>query len=220
MNKSDQTFPGTHTLLVLYDLKKDEITNRIKEFRENIKNSEERVFAELCFCLCTPQSKAMVCWKAISKLVENRLLYTGSEAEIAPFLASVRFGERKAAYIVGARTFFSKDGGLRIKERLKAFGDIFDLREWLVRNIKGLGMKEASHFLRNMGLGLDFAILDRHVLRNLKRLGAIVEIPRNLTKRNYETIERMMISVAEEIGVSMAELDLVLWSIETGIVFK
>lgn len=220
MNRSDPESSDMNTLLGLYNLRKDEIQNRIREFKGRMEDSEERIFAELCFCICTPQSKATACWEAVSTLVENGLLYRGSEAEITPFLNDIRFGDRKAIYIVGARRFFTKDDRLKIKERLKAFSDNFELREWLVRNVKGLGMKEASHFLRNVGLGMDLAILDRHVLRNLRRLHVIREIPKHLTRRDYETIERKMRSFAEKTGIPMADLDLLLWSLETGIVFK
>jgi len=208
------------TLLNLYDLRKDEIRNRVKQFREKMTDSEENIFAELCFCLCTPQSKATVCWEAISTLMENMLLFTGSEKEMIPYLTGIRFGERKATYIVGARRFFTKDSRLRIKESLKPLDGASELREWLVKNIKGLGMKEASHFLRNTGLGLELAILDRHVLRNLRRLNVIREVPMHLTKHDYETIEKKMISFAEKTSIAIAELDLLLWSLETGMIFK
>jgi len=220
MRKSDLRLLDMNALLDLYDSTREEIRKRVDEFRGNMGSSEERIFAELCFCICTPQSRATVCWKAISTLMENGLLYRGLEVEIAPFLIGVRFNKRKAACIVEARRFFTKGGILWLKERLKASTDIFELREWLVRNVKGLGMKEASHFLRNVGLGLDLAILDRHVLKSLKRLGIVTELPVSLTKRKYEKMENMMKSFAQKIGIPMAELDLLLWSSETDMIFK
>jgi len=220
MRRFDLTLLDMNALLDLYDSRRGEIRKRVDEFRSNMENSEERIFAELCFCICTPQSKATICWKAISTLMENGLLYTGLEVEIAPFLIGIRFSKKKAGCIVGARRFFTKDGILGLKERLKVSTDIFELREWLVSNVNGLGMKEASHFLRNMGLGLNLAILDRHILRNLKRLGVIREIPASLNKSRYEKTESMMKSLAEEVGIPMADLDLLLWSFETGMIFK
>ncbi len=207
------------SLIDFYDERKDEIKKRIGEFKEGIDYSEERIFSELCFCLCTPQCKAETCWKVISALVENRLLFTGSEDEIARHLC-VRFRNVRARHIVKARRFFSQDGRLKIGDKLKAFDDTFVLRKWLVGNIKGFGMKEASHFLRNIGLGLELAILDRHILKNLERLGVIERIPTNLSKRSYEQIEKRMKTFAMRIGLPMAELDLLLWSFETGMIFK
>jgi len=67
-------------------------------------------------------------------------------------LKSVRFSDSKAKYIVEARDMFSNDGKLQLKSRISSFYNPFELREWLVENVKGLGYKEASHFLRNIGL--------------------------------------------------------------------
>jgi len=64
------------------------------------------------------------------------------------------------------------------------FNENKDMREWLIRSIRGIGYKEASHFLRNIGLGENLAILDRHILKNLKFFGVIEEIPASLPKKN------------------------------------
>lgn len=84
----------------------------------------------------------------------------------------------------------------------------------------GLGYKEAGHFLRNVGLGEDLAILDRHILKNLVLLGVIDEVPASLTKRRYLEIERRMIEFSKKTGIPMGHLDLLLWSKETGEIFK
>jgi len=86
--------------------------------------------------------------------------------------------------------------------------------------VKGLGYKEASHFLRNIGLGEEFAILDRHILRNLKDLQVIPEIPATLTRKRYLEIEEKVRRLAKDIGIPMGHLDLLLWSKETGHIFK
>jgi len=81
-------------------------------------------------------------------------------------------------------------------------------------------MKEASHFLRNIGLGKDLAILDRHILKNLKEYGVINEIPKSITKKVYIAIEDKMREFSKRINIPMDELDLLFWSKETGIIFK
>jgi len=95
-----------------------------------------------------------------------------------------------------------------------------EMREFLVRNIKGMGYKEASHFLRNIGLGENLAILDRHILKNLISLGVIDSIPKTLTRKKYLKIEKKMREFAKDIGIPMAHLDLVLWFKEAGLIFK
>ena len=87
-------------------------------------------------------------------------------------------------------------------------------------NVKGLGYKEASHFLRNIGRGKNLAILDVHILRNLKRCGVIRKIPATLTKKTYLDTEERMRKLAANINIPLEELDLLFWSLETGFVFK
>ena len=207
-------------LQVLYSEKKNAIQKRLQEFRQVMQWSDEDVFAELCFCLLTPQSSAKTCWDAVTRLKQETLMLKGTPVQLEPLLRAVRFGESKARYIVEARNTFSKDGRLEVKPRLASFYNQFELREWLVENVKGLGYKEASHFLRNIGLGEEFAILDRHILRNLNRLGVIAEIPTAITKNRYLEMEEKLRRFAEKIGIPMADLDLLFWSRETGWIFK
>jgi len=207
-------------LQALYQERKEAIQKRLAEFGQVMHWKDEEVFAELCFCLLTPQSSAKVCWEAVTVLKERTLLLKGQPPELEPHLRSVRFSEGKAKYIVEARNMFSKDGKLELKSQISSFYNPFELREWFVENVKGLGYKEASHFLRNIGLGEGFAILDRHILRNLNRLGVITEIPATITKKRYLEIEEKLRRFATEIGIPIADLDLLFWSRETGWIFK
>jgi N-glycosylase/DNA lyase len=207
-------------LQTLYGEKRDAIQTRLKEFREILNRNDNDVFAELCFCLLTPQSSAKTCWAAVSRLRERSLLLKGEAKEIQPQLNDVRFGDSKAKYIVEARATFTKGGKLYLKSHLSSFTNPFELREWMVENVKGLGYKEASHFLRNVGLGEEFAILDRHILRNLKRLEVIPEVPVSITKKRYLEVEEKLRRFSREIGIPLADLDLLFWSRETGWIFK
>ena len=94
------------------------------------------------------------------------------------------------------------------------------MREWLVKNVSGLGYKEATHFLRNIGRNGGLAILDRHILRNLKRYGAIRSLPTSLSRKHYLSIERRFKTFADRIGIPIDELDLLFWSMETGEIRK
>jgi len=208
------------SLQALYQERKEAIQKRLAEFRQVMQWKDEEVFAELCFCLLTPQSSAKVCWEAVTALKERTMLLKGQPSELEPLLKSVRFSDSKAKYIVEARDMFSDDGKLQLKSRISSFYNPFELREWFVENVKGLGYKEASHFLRNIGLGEGFAILDRHILRNLNRLGVIPEIPATITKKRYLEIEEKLRRFATEIGIPIADLDLLFWSRETGWIFK
>jgi len=112
------------------------------------------------------------------------------------------------------------NGILRIKDRLRQIGEPRQIREWLVSNVKGMGYKEASHFLRNIGMGEDMAILDRHVLKSMKILGIIDAIPKNINKRDYLEMEKKLRDFSERIKIPLSHLDLLFWSKETGELFK
>ena len=203
-----------------YSLRKEAIKRRLEDFKKVWQQTDKRIFAELCYCLCTPQSKAEVCDRVITKLEKNNLLFVGSRKQIRPFLNLVRFPENKTEYIVEAREFFTEDRELKIKERIKSFDNMQELREWLADNIMGLGYKEASHFLRNIGLGEELAILDRHILKNLEKYKVIEDIPKTLTRKKYLEIEKKMKEFSEKINIPLAELDLLFWSEETGKILK
>jgi len=207
-------------LLKKYEAKKTEIKKRLDEFRKIKDMEDEIIFAELAFCLCTPQSKATTCWNAVQALVKNNLLYSGEKEQIKPFLNAVRFNENKSNYIIEARMMFSDGNKLNVKKFVGSSENPHKLREWLAENVNGMGMKEASHFLRNIGIGNGLAILDVHILKNLKRYGVIEDLPKNLNKKKYLEIENRMKKFAEDTGIPIDELDLLLWSEETGFVFK
>lgn len=206
----------------IYGNKKKDIISRLKEFEDLwSQKNDEAIFTELAFCLLTPQSKAKSCWNAIRLLDEDDILLKGNADRIKTVLKKcVRFHNKKAEYLVNARSLFLKDGRLSIKSILSGFPDVYTCREWLVKNIKGLGFKEASHFLRNIGSGEDVAILDRHILRNLKLLGLIEEIPTSLSSARYKHIEKNMTEFAKKIDIPLSHLDLLLWYKETGEIFK
>ncbi len=209
------------TVMAAYASIRDQIVARLSEFRHLwAEGSEEDLFAELVFCLLTPQSRARVCWAAVERLREANLLLKGNARDLEEMLTGVRFKRTKAGYIVAARGIFMEGGTLDVRGRVGKFSTPSEAREWLVRTVKGMGYKEASHFLRNVGLGEDLAILDRHILKNLRALDVIEEVPSSLTRRRYLEIEGRMRDFSEAAGIPMAHLDLLLWYMETGEVFK
>jgi N-glycosylase/DNA lyase len=200
-------------LLKEYEHKKDDIRKRLREFEEMGKGSAEDIFAELCFCILTPQSNARQCDKAIRELKKKKLLFEATAGAIRPILRGrSRFHNKKAGYLVNARRSFDRSW-------LYA-GNIPDVRKKIAENIKGIGYKEASHFLRNIGMGSDIAILDRHILKNLKRYGVIDRVPSSMSVKSYLDIEERARSFATSMGLAREELDLLFWSRETGEIFK
>jgi len=219
MDHSAEIFPLTvEELMQLYNPVKPQIEARLMDFRHIWETaSDEDLFRELVFCLLTPQSKAKTCWKAVQRLDQKCMMAEAMPAQISEELVGVRFNLRKGEYICLARNMFSSRS---LRAMLAEFAGPTAARVWLVENVKGLGYKEASHFLRNIGLGEDLAILDRHILKNLSLLGVIKEVPSSPTKKMYLEIERKMTAFSKEAKIPMGHLDLLLWYKEAGEVFK
>lgn len=221
MGQKRKQAPEPAGLSALYTANKSAIIRREAMFERFLNHSsEKRTFAELSFCLLTPQSNAVNCWSAVRDMNKNRVLFEGSERDISKYIACARFRNKKAEYIVAARELLTESGALRLKKKLGEFKCPFTAREWFVENIKGMGYKEASHFLRNVGKGRGLAILDRHILKNLKALAVLSEAPVSLTKKKYLEIEKEMGDYAELSGIPMNHLDLLFWFRETGKIFK
>ncbi len=208
-------------LLTTYKKIKPKIEKRLTEFKELwTSGSEFDIYCELIFCLFTPQSKAKICNEAVLMLQEKGLLIDGTEEQLGKELNIVRFRYTKAKNVVDSRKVFFKNGNISIKPIIKKFKTPMDARDWLVENVRGMGYKEASHFLRNIGQGEQLAILDRHILRNLALLRVINEIPKTMTGKRYLEIEQKLLKFAKEIEIPPVQLDLLFWYRETGEIFK
>lgn len=195
------------------------IERRLSDFRRVGLGTDQELFSELAYCLLTPGTSARRGDEAVRDLTASGLLWRGSRNQIASLLRSrIRFHNHKAARLVGARERFLEGEG-SLGEWLRATPPD-EARRHLVLNVDGLGYKEASHFLRNVGRGEDFAILDRHILKNLVHHGVLPEIPKALTAKRYVAIEENVRAFAEDVRIPVAAIDLLFWSRETGEVFK
>ena len=206
----------------IYENIKSRIEERLEEYRKIWRDGDNKdIFCELAFCILTPQSKARNAWKAISELRDNNLLFTGSEEEMLPFLNIVRFNRTKAKNLYILRKQMTDENGKFItKDFFSTFNSAFEMREWIVKNIRGMSYKEASHFLRNVGFGQELAILDRHILKNLVALDVIKEIPKTVTPKLYKEIEEKLKEYCKEIDIPMENIDLLLWYLEAKDIFK
>jgi N-glycosylase/DNA lyase len=205
----------------IYNRKRGEIELRLNEFKEIWETgTKEEFFVELVFCILTPMARGKYCSIAVSNMLRTGVLFTGDSSEIARELTGARFIYKKSAYIVEAREKLLRDSTTSLKSIISRMDDGHKAREWMVQNVKGIGYKEASHFLRNIGFAQNLAILDRHILKSLHSIGVIEEIPGSLSRSRYLDIEKRMIEFSEAVRIPMSYLDLVLWYKETGEIFK
>ena len=191
------------------------VDSRMKEFDEMGKKSNHDLFKELCFCLMTANFSASGGLKIQNAVGDG--FHTMPEEELAKQLAILghRFPNMRAKFIVEARQH--KDN---IKEILDSFQTDVERRKWFAENVKGLGMKESSHFLRNIG-HKNVAIIDFHIIDLMARHG-VIEKPKNksLTPKKYIEIENILNELSKKTQTSLGELDLYLWYDETGKILK
>lgn len=172
------------------------VRRRLREFKNNKDH-----FSELCFCILTANTSAEMGIKCQREI--GGRFRTLPKKRLAAKLKSLgyRFYNRRAEFIAEARS-----------------KEIIPDRDWLVKNIKGIGMKEASHFLRNIGFD-DYAIIDFHIVDLLVR-HSLIQRPKTMTRKRYLEIEDVLRKLAKKAGLTLAELDLYLWYMETGKILK
>ncbi|OLE53558.1 MAG: hypothetical protein AUG51_12735 [Acidobacteria bacterium 13_1_20CM_3_53_8] len=197
------------------------IRARLAEFRAVWDEAgDERLWEELVYCIFTAGASARMGLRSVEAV--RHLLFEGSHEELTNALQGVhRYPRSRPGYIVVTREYLREDCGMRLRERLQSFTDAVARRDWLAKEkrIKGLGYKESSHFLRNVGLR-GYAILDKHILRCLAELGVIESAQPPATRSRYLETEERLRRFARDTRIDFEELDLVLWSMKTGEVLK
>lgn len=188
------------------------IKNRMNEFKKFGADKQDKVFSELCFCLLTANFQAEKCIRIQHEMERDFEIIPRDE--LAKKLKEVghRFWPQRADRIVEARECKTELCSLVFKKSGK------EMRDWLVKNVNGLGMKESSHFLRNIGYE-DVAIIDFHIV-DLLVDEKFIERPKTITPKKYLEIEKVLEILGEKVKLNLAELDLYLWYLETGKVLK
>lgn len=186
------------------------INQRLKEFQSFKSRPTEEWFQELCFCILAANSKQKTAQQIEQSLTHKKLLSMPTQ-NLAQYIKNSkhRFHNNKAKYITEARKHKDIKNILAKQE---------NKRDWLVKKIKGLGYKEASHFLRNTGT-TNLAILDRHIV-NAMAESNLIQKPKTLTPKLYKEFEQTFNSIAKKLNTSPAKLDLQIWYLKTGKVAK
>lgn len=198
-----------------------EIRARLAEFQAVWHGgADERLWEELVYCIFTAGASARMGLRSVEAV--RALLARGDHAALEAALVGVhRYPRARSGYVVVTRDFLRDHCRMRLRERLDSFRDPVERRDWLARErgIKGLGYKEASHYLRNIGYR-GYAILDKHIMRSLAELGVTDSPLPPATRARYLAAEEAMRSFAGEVAIDFDELDLVLWSMKTGEILK
>jgi N-glycosylase/DNA lyase len=206
-----------------YAQRRKEIRARLREFRRVWQTaSDSRLWEEMVYCIFTAGASAKMGLRSVDAL--RPLLRMGAQAEMTKALVAAgahRFPNARPGYVIVTRDYLEESFSMQLRRRLESFGDPMERRDWLAREprIKGLGYKESSHFLRNIGFK-GYAILDKHIVRCLCEL-KVIDSPKPPTSRGrYLETEDRMRRFAAEMRIDFDELDLLLWSTRTGEILK
>jgi N-glycosylase/DNA lyase len=200
--------------------KRAAIQARLAEFAQlRAEADDARLFEELAYCIFTAGASARMGLNSVERVRD--LLRDGTQEQLAAALTGAhRYPNSRASYLISARASLVADCQLQLRARLDSFGEDREARrDFFVQNIKGIGYKEASHYLRNIGYR-GYAILDKHILRTLHDFGLIESSEPPTTKKKYLALEELMRKFAEEHTIDFDELDLLLWSNKTGEILK
>lgn len=203
-------------LKTLYSEKKETIQAQLNEFKLAQEQADDRrIFEELTFCILTSAVGPKVGAKSLEAIKD--ILLEGSEEDILERLKGVHKYPEKAYYIVHTRDYLKNEYDLKLNSLINSYKDPLELREFFALNkdVKGLGLTQASHFLRNIGIK-GYAILDRNVVRSLYDLGVLDNPKPPTTKKKYIDAEEKMKGFASELGIEIEELDMLLWSMKRG----
>ena len=212
-------------LQLSYEMKRAPIRARMAEFAALRAADDALLFEELVYCILTAGASAKMGLNSIQRV--RRHLARGSHLRLERLLMGAhRYPRARSGYVVTTREFLKQDCGLRLRERLESFGgdggeDAEARRDFFARSkgVKGIGYKEASHYLRNIGYG-GYAILDKHILNTLHECGVIDAPDAPTTKIKYLALEASMREFAAALTIDFDELDLLLWSNKTGEILK
>lgn len=206
-----------------YAQRRKEIRARLRDFRRVWQTaSDSRLWEEMVYCIFTAGASAKMGLRSVDAL--RPLLKSGAQSEMTKALVAAgahRFPNARPGYVIVTRDYLEESFSMQLRERLTSFRDPVERRDWLAREprIKGLGYKESSHYLRNIGFK-GYGILDKHIVRCLCEL-KVIDSPRPPTSRGrYLETEDRMRTFAADTGIDFDELDLLLWSTKTGEILK
>ena len=128
-------------------------------------------------------------------------------------LRKCRFPKPKSQQLLAAaETLYGQEGLGGIRTILNSAASEHVIREALRSTIPGIGIKEASHFLRNIGFAKALAIIDVHVKRFICATLGIGEHSLKVTStRDYLVLEELIQTIAELNDLELPIFDLAVW---------
>ena len=209
----------TKALLKLYEERRPAIKSKLSEFKRVFEKGDKEIFRELCFCILTANGTARIGINCIEAL--GNTIFTGNEKDIYNILKGRCRWTNRANFIIRTREYLQKECNMELTKKIKSFKDMNELRDCFAKNknLVGLGYKESSHFLRNIGIS-GYAILDKHIINSLHEVGVFSTPERPKSRKHYIEMEQKLKEFSKETGIPMDDMDLLLWSYKTGEILK
>jgi N-glycosylase/DNA lyase len=127
-------------------------------------------------------------------------------------LRKYRFPNIRARCLVDSASFLyaGNEGGLfSLLGRHNSEGE---MRDFLACNMSGIGLKEASNFLRNIGYSSSLAIIDTHIVSFMKEANLIPEDLSGIDgNKKYLELESILVAISESNGLDLSILDHAIW---------
>lgn len=183
-------------------------------------NSEDDLWRELVFCILGSRVRFETVHAAVERMDGMCLLSRPrrntqfdqyEEDTMTALSIGYPFYRVRANQIRRAAEHLYNSRG-SIGELLNSASDARSARHLLTSEVVGLGPKQASLFLRNIGYAKCIAVLDVHVLTYLSWVGLVESSLKSVpTLGKYEALEESFIQHAYSLGFSPDQFDLAVW---------
>ena len=122
-----------------------------------------------------------------------------------------RFPKTRARNIIQAAKVIAREEDW-IKKLLLRSNSERKVRGLLVSEISGIGLKEASHFLRNIKYSKNLAIVDSHVVSFLQQIDAGTQRKtKTITRNTYFELENQIQEICGEYKLDLSIFDMAIW---------
>lgn len=122
----------------------------------------------------------------------------------------IRFHRRKAEHICRTMSEFIVNG-TTFDQLVWGHESVQNARADIIKHCHGIGPKQASMFLRNVGWRHNLAVLDKHVLDFMHIMGLAGSGKSISTLNEYQRLESALQHYADSYSVEMYYLDIAIW---------
>lgn len=188
------------------------------------------LWGELCLCILSSNVRFETAVSALRRLLDKGLLTRNDSRKLARgkiaaelarpvylpprkngSLRRYRFPNVRASNLASAWDVMYRERN-GVKAFLMESSSVDATRLQLAKMIPGIGLKEASHFMRNVKFADSVAIIDTHIVKFLREYAGLeVSFQNGFTSRDYFALEDLMRKISDQFNLSLAALDMAIW---------